>query len=262
MDPLIPLAPFLQLAQGSLYAAFAVFARVGAAVALLPGFGEIGLPLRVKLGAAVVFTMIVWPVVAPLAVLGAASPAEIGLVIAAEAVAGLILGLSIRLMIFALQIAGTVAAQSTSIAQMFGEGLTADPQPAYANVLAVSGVVLAFALGLPAYAAAALIGSYDAIPFGVFPLGEAVADWGVRRVAGAFATAVALAAPFVVAAFVYNVALGAINRAMPQLAVAFVGAPAITAGSILLMALATPLILRVWGTSLTQVMADPFGAFP
>mgnify|MGYP005841751933 CR=1 FL=1 len=262
MDPLIALTPFLQVAQGSVYAAFAVFARVGAAVALLPGFGETALPLRVKLGAAVMFTVIVWPAVAPLAVLAAASPAAVGLAIAAEAVAGLILGLSIRLMIFALQIAGTLAAQSTSIAQMFGEGLTADPQPAYANLLAVAGIVTAFALGLPAYAAAALIGSYDAIPFGAFPLGGEVADWGARRVGGAFATAVALAAPFVVASFVYNVALGAINRAMPQLAVAFVGAPAITAGAILLMVLATPLMLRVWGAGLTQVMADPFGALP
>jgi len=262
MNGLGPLAPFLDVARDAVYAAFAVFARVGAAVALLPGFGEMSLPVRIKLGAAVMFTLIVWPAVAPLADLRGASLATIGLTVMAEAVAGLILGLSIRLMIFALQIAGAVAAQSTSLAQMFGEGLTADPQPAYSNLLAIGGIVLAFALGLPAYAASAMIGSYDALPFGTFPLGGDLADWGVRRVGGAFATAIALAAPFVVAAFAYNVALGAINRAMPQLMVAFVGAPAITAGAILMMMLATPVLMRIWGERLTLVMLDPFGAFP
>lgn len=262
MDALAPLAPFLELARGSAWAALAVLARVGATVALLPGFGETALPMRLKLAAAVCFTLVVWPAVAPLADLSGLGPAEAGLAVVAEGVAGLILGLSIRLTIFALQIAGTLAAQSTSIAQMFGEGLTADPQPAYANLLAVGGIAVAFALGLPAQVAAALIGSYDALPFGAFPLGGEVADWGARRVGGAFASAVALAAPFVVASFAYNAALGAINRAMPQLAVAFVGAPAITAGAILLMMLATPLILTVWGRGLSAVLADPFGAFP
>jgi flagellar biosynthetic protein FliR len=174
----------------------------------------------------------------------------------------MLLGLSIRLMIFALQMAGAMAAQSTSVAQMFGEGLTADPQPAYANLLAVAGIALAFALGLPAHAASALIESYQSLPFGTFPLSSDVADWGARRVAGAFATGLSLAAPFVLAAFVYNVALGAINKAMPQLMVAFVGAPAITMGALLLMFLATPVLLRIWGDDLTMVMIAPLDAMP
>ena len=48
--------------------------------------------------------------------------------------------------------------------------------------------------------------------------------------AASFALALSLAAPFVIASLLYNVALGVINKAMPQLMVAFVGAPAITCG--------------------------------
>ncbi|MGF1659013.1 MAG: flagellar biosynthetic protein FliR [Rubrimonas sp.] len=261
-DILARLDPFLQMGQASVYAAFAVFARVSAMVALLPGLGENALPARVKLGGALALGALIWPAVAPLADLVGATPAELGRTMVAEAVCGMVLGLSVRLMIFALQMAGSMAAQATSVAQMFGEGLTADPQPAYANLLAVAGIVLAFALGLPAYAAAALIESYQHLPFGVFPLGAEVADWGARRVAGAFSLALSLAAPFVLAAFVYNVALGAINKAMPQLMVAFVGAPAITAGALLLMFLATPVALRHWGDDLTDVMAAPLFARP
>ena len=259
MTALEALAPLTALAGDAVQAAFAVFTRVGAAVALLPGFGETSLPLRLKLAAALAFAVIIWPVVAPLAVVAGSDAAGFALIVGAEAVAGLLLGLSVRLLIFALQMAGSVAAQSTSIAQMFGEGLMADPQPAFANLLAVSGIVLAFALGLPVYAAAALIESYEAIPFGSFAPGADVADWGSVRLGAAFGTALSLALPFVLMAFAYNVALGAINRAMPQLMVAFVGAPAITGGALLMMMLATPIALQVWGRGLLRVLADPFG---
>ena len=86
-----------------------------------------------------------------------------------------------------------------------------------------------------------------------------MAAWGVARVAMAFALGFSLAAPFVIAAFAYNVALGAINRAMPQLMVAFVGAPAITAAGILLLLLASPLILTYWSGRLDATLADPLG---
>lgn len=262
MTALEALAPLFEMARSAVWAAFAVFARVGAAVALMPGFGETVLPARVKLGAALAFAVIVWPAVAPLAQIGRDDLAGFGLVLAAEAVAGVILGLSVRLLIFALQMAGAMAAQSTSIAQMFGEGLLADPQPAYANLLAVAGIALAFALGLPVHVAAALIGSYDFIPFGTLPFGSELADWGAQRIAAAFGLALSLALPFVLLSFAYNVALGAINRAMPQLMVAFVGAPAITGGALLLMGLATPPMLAVWSRALTGVLTAPFALGP
>jgi flagellar biosynthetic protein FliR len=262
MGGLDALAPFLELAAETLYLIVAVFARVGATVSLLPGFGETALPARVKLGSAIAFTMVVWPAIAPSVSLAAPDAATFGLIVLAEAVAGLLLGLSVRLLIFALQMAGAVASQATSVAQMFGEGLTADPQPAYANVLAVSGIALAFALGLPVYAASAMIESYESIPFGTFPIDADVALWGVARVAGAFGQGMAIATPFLVAAFAYNLALGAINKAMPQLMVAFVGAPAITAGALLLMMLVTPLALAIWGRGLEDVLLDPFAMRP
>jgi flagellar biosynthesis protein FliR len=78
-------------------------------------------------------------------------------------------------------------------------------------------------------------------------------------VAEAFAFAFTLAAPFLIAALVYNVALGAINKAMPQLMVAFIGAPAITAAGILILLLAGPLILTVWGGRLDELLVSPLG---
>ena len=156
------------------------------------------------------------------------------------------LGLAIRLMVIALQLAGSIAAQSTALAQIFGAGATPDPMPAIGNILMLAGITLAVASGLHVKAAVAMARSYEILPMGLPVPAADVAAWGTARVAQAFALGFSLAAPFVIAAFAYNLALGAINRAMPQLMVAFVGAPAITAGGLLILMLAAPVILQFW----------------
>ena len=55
------LAALTSLSQTVLWQVFVVFVRVGAMVSLLPAFGEQSVPVRVKLGLALAFTMIVFP---------------------------------------------------------------------------------------------------------------------------------------------------------------------------------------------------------
>ncbi|MCL4675968.1 MAG: flagellar biosynthetic protein FliR, partial [Pararhodobacter sp.] len=85
----------------------------------------------------------------------------------------------------------------------------------------------------------------------------ALARWGTARVAHAFALAFTLAAPLVIGYGLNNHALGDINRAMPQLMVAFVGAPALTLGGLVLMLIAAPLMVGVWLTAFLTVLSDP-----
>jgi flagellar biosynthetic protein FliR len=105
---------------------FLVFIRIGAMLALLPVFGEQMLPARIRLAAAIAFSLIAAPLVV--------APKDVGFAeLGTEAVAGLMLGVGLRLMIIALQIAGSIAAQSTSLAQILGiQG--ADPAPAVSTV--------------------------------------------------------------------------------------------------------------------------------
>ena len=83
---------------------------------------------------------------------------------------------------------------------------------------------------------------------------------GIAQVGHAFALGFTLAAPFVIASLIYNVILGVINKAMPQLMVAFVGAPAITAGGLILLALAAPTMLSLWVDGLGRFLMNPFGS--
>lgn len=252
----LQLAEALSLGRDLTLTGFAVFLRVGAAMALFPAFGERSVPVRVRLALALAFTLIVLPAAeSTLAPALSRGPARFLLT---ETIAGLVIGAVVRLFVLVLQMAGTMAAQATSLSQIFG-GATVDPQPAMGHVLLVGGLALAVMTGLHVRLAELLIYSYDMFPPGELPDPEALRRWGVARIARAFALAFTLAAPFVIASVVYNVALGVINRAMPQLMVAFVGAPAITAGGLILLLIASPYLLSVWLEAMYLFFANPSG---
>ncbi|WP_284267002.1 flagellar biosynthetic protein FliR [Roseicyclus amphidinii] len=249
------LAELLALAQLWLAAATAVFLRIGACFLVLPGLGEAMIPLRVKLGAALALTAIVTPAVAPSLPLmtGAMPPLRFFLT---EAVAGLIIGLALRLTVHALQVAGTIAAQATSLSQIMG-GASPDPQPAMGAILMLGGITLAVIAGLHVHLAEAMMRSYTVLPAGRWPAPHDIGGWGVQRVAASFGLSLSLAAPFLVASLLYNLALGVINKAMPQLMVAFVGAPAITWGGLFLLLLCAPVLLPVWLEAFRDALAAP-----
>lgn len=253
------LAELLNLGQSALFVGFFVFLRVGAAMALLPAFGDRAVPERVRLMLGFAFTLIVAPAAAAQVETAFEDPLRAGMMLFSEPVAGLVLGAVVRLFVLALQIAGSIAAQSTSLAQVFG-GTNADPQPAIGHILLWGGLALAVMMGLHIRLAELFILSYDVMPAGQFVAGDLLGDWAIGQVARIFALGFTLAAPFLIASLIYNVALGVINRAMPQLMVAFVGAPAITAGGLVLLFVTAPLLLPLWVNALQAFLDQPFGA--
>ena len=234
-----------------------VFLRIGAVLALMPAFGEQSVPQRVRLVLALAFTAIVAP-----AVFGAVSGTK-GYIqpAAVEVLVGLTIGIGLRLFIIALQMAAAIIAQVTSLSQLFG-GATPDPQPAIGNLLTVASLALAVLSGLHVKAASLLILSYQILPAGRLPNSADIADWGLFQIANALVLAFSLAAPFVIGSVIYNVALGVINKAMPQLAVSLVGAPVLTFASLLLMAMVVPLGLSVWLGRFDAFLAAPFRVGP
>ncbi len=237
------LAELFGIAEQHLWDFAHVFLRVGAMMAVLPAFGEQAVPARIKLGAAIAFTLISSPVISSQQT---SHPENLGMMLGAEVVVGLLLGLLFRFFVLALQTAGSIAANVMSLSQLFGGGVGTDPQPAFSTLMVVAGLALACMFGLHVYVIEALILSYDLFPLGKLPDGSDVAAWGIEKVARCFALGLSLAGPFVVASIVYNLGLGVINRAMPQLMVAFVGAPAISMGGLVLLLVASPFILAYW----------------
>ncbi len=241
----------LGVGPDAIFVAALIFARVGAAVSVLPAFGEQTVPMRIKLIAALAFAFVVGAMIWPEISADILRDRSLFLLVSETGV-GLMLGLSLRLLIIALQIAGTVASQSISLSQIFGGGLGPEPQPAFSTLLVVAGLAFATLVGLHVKVVMMFSVSYELFPVGSLLHPGSLADWGAGHVNFIFGLALSLAAPFVLAATVYNLGLGFISRAMPQLMVAFVGAPAISLAGLVLFMLATPMMITVW----FQVFAD------
>lgn len=246
------LAQLLVLVDAALRPVVMTFLRVGAVMALLPAFGEQSVPARLRLVIALAFTAVVAP-----AVMDRHTGDAVLLPALAEVLSGLLIGLSLRLLVLALQTAGAIAAQSASLAQLFATA-GAEPQPAFGTLFTLGGLALAVQAGLHVRAAELMILSYDLLPAGRIPAAADVATWGTAQGARALALALSLSAPFVIAAVLWNVALGVLNRAMPQLMVSFIGAPALSLGALVLLALVTPLLLPVWLAALHATLQNPF----
>ncbi|MFN5998917.1 MAG: flagellar biosynthetic protein FliR [Paracoccaceae bacterium] len=251
------LTGLLDLAEGLAWAAALAFVRIGAMVALMPGLGDPAVPQRIKLALVVSFTLVVAPLMAERT--SGMEPSFLAL--GGEAVAGLVLGIGLRLFLVALQTAAAIIAQATTLSQLFA-GAAPEPQPAIGNLFLIAGIALAMTAGLHVRAAELVLLSYDILPAGGRPLAAEAADWSLALVSRTFSLAFVLAAPFVIASMLYNLALGAINRAMPTLMVSMVGAPALTLGALALLAIATPVILSAWLAAFGEHLAQPFAVAP
>lgn len=253
------LAEIFAAADAAVLTALGVFTRIAAAAFLVPGMGERAVPVRVRLGIALALTLLLWPLVAPLGDQTPGTPAGLARLLAAEAVSGLLIGFGFRLMIMVLQIAGMTAAVHLSISHMFGSGVAPTPEPTIATFLALGGVVLAMQLGLHVAVVAALARLYEVLPFGRFPVAADAAEWSVARVAEVFALGLSLAFPFITVSFAYNLALGALSRAMPQLLVALVGVPLLIGLGLVTLYLVLPAIYGRWRPWVETIFAAPLG---
>jgi flagellar biosynthetic protein FliR len=253
------LSGLLDLADGLAWAAALAFVRIGAMVTLMPGIGDAVVPQRVKLAVVVVYAVVLSPLLADQPGIAGMEPSFLAL--GGEAVAGLILGVGLRLFLVALQTAAAIIAQATTLSQLF-PGTAPEPQPAMGNLFVIAAVTLALIAGLHVKAAELLLLSYDILPAGGHPSAADAADWSLGLIGRTFSLAFTLAAPFVIASLVYNLALGAINRAMPTLMVSMVGAPALVLGALALLTVASPVLLAAWLSAFSDHLVQPFATQP
>ncbi|MBS0530799.1 MAG: flagellar type III secretion system protein FliR [Proteobacteria bacterium] len=215
-----------------------VFARIGAMVMLLPGLGEVNIPVRVRLGIALALTLIILPLHRAAYHVDMQSITPLLVLMVHEIVIGVVLGATARVTLSALQVAGSV------IAQQLGLGFATSVDPTQGqqgvligNFLTMLGIALLFATDTHYLVISALNDSYKIFaPGELMPSGD-VAALATRAFAAAFKIGLQLSGPFLVFGLVFNIGLGVLARLMPQMQVYFVGVPlSIFAGFMILAA--------------------------
>jgi flagellar biosynthetic protein FliR len=203
-----------------------VFARIGTMVMLLPGLGEMTVPRRVRLAMALVLAAVLLPLHRTAYTLDLRSFGPVLTLLGQEIFIGAVLGITARLMISALQVAGFVIAQQLGLGFVTAVDPTQGQQGVLVgNFLTILGVTMIFAADLHHLVIAALNDSYALFRPGEIPLLGDVAALTTQTIAAAFKIGIQLAAPFLVFGLLFNLGLGVLSRLMPQMQVFFVGLP-------------------------------------
>ena len=203
-----------------------VFARIGIMVMLLPGLGEMTVPSRVRLSIALLLAVVLLPLHRNEYQIDLRTFGPVTIMLAQEMFIGALLGFTVRLLISALQVAGSVVAQQLGLGFVTAVDPTQGQQSVIvANFLTMLALSLVFAADLHHLVIAALNDSYALFRPGELPLLGDVAALTTRTVATAFRIGIQLSAPFIVFGLLFNVGLGVLSRLMPQMQVFFVGMP-------------------------------------
>src|ERR1700739_1729696 len=146
----------------ALAAAFMLmFARIGTMMMLLPGLGETGIPSRVRLVTALVLTALLLPLHCSAYQIDVRALGPVLLAFAQEFLIGAVLGLTARLTLSALQVAGSIVAQQLGLGFVTAVDPTQGQQGMIVgNFLTVLGITLVFVTDLHYLIIGALHDSY------------------------------------------------------------------------------------------------------
>ena len=232
-----------------------IFCRVGTMLMLLPALGETSIPANMRLGFALMFSLVLLPLLRQQL---PALPQDLMaiLVLAGhELVIGLLLGGLMRIFVAAAQVAGSIIAFQVGLSS----AMVADPNQGGTQGLVIStflsflGTTLIFATDLHHLALAAVYDSYMIFkPSDPLMFGDA-AQAAIRSLTGAFTVGIQMSAPFIVFGLVFNLGMGILSRLMPQLQVFFIAMPANIGVGLILIAL---LLTMMMGWYLSHFEAE------
>lgn len=218
-----------------------VYARIGTATLLLPGFGDTHIPPRAKISFGIALALGLMPALPAPKV-----PEDVtlfALLLGLEALIGVFIGTGARLFMAAFHVLGAqigfAAGLSNSLTPNQG---SPESGSTISTLLTFGAVACIFLTNTHHVILTGLMRSYAILPPGQVMMGD-MASQIARIGASAFYIAAAVGAPFYVLSLLLNLGMGLANRVMPAMQVFFVAGPGLIVAGLALLALAVPAIL-------------------
>jgi len=208
------------------FAYLLVFARVGAILMVLPGFGETYISPRVRLVIALALSIVVQPVVSQGMPGMPNAPVDLLPLLGGEVLIGIFIGGAIRLLVAALHVAGIVISFQSSLgfAQFFDPAQGAQGA-LLGSFLTLMGMTMIFMSDLHHLMLMAVVDSYELFPVAGGPPVDDFALMATQAVANSFFVGIQISAPFIAYALLLYIGMGLVNRLMPQMQVFFIVMP-------------------------------------
>lgn len=248
---MIPQLPALVFAAGL------VFARIGSILMLMPGFGEPAIPMRIRLGFALLLCLVIGPVIAPMLPEVPEQPLAMVALVISEVITGLMIGAVARILMSTAAVAGQVIGMQSGLAMAQSFDPSQGQQGALvAAFLNLTFLVLLFATNLHHLLLQLMVNSYAVFEAGQVPnLGDA-AEWALEAFIDAFSLGVQLAAPLIVFGLTFYLALGVLSRLMPQAQIFFIAMPSNIMVGLFILTIALGAMAAVWLERMQRFAVD------
>lgn len=233
--------------SGHVFAFLFLFARLGSVIMLFPGVGESYVSPRMRLMFALSLCFLLME---PMLGRIPAPPEAIGdlfKMLSYEILIGLFFGTMLRIILSTLESAGAVIALQTGLsnATILNPSLAIQSTLASA-MLSVTGVTLIFVTGLDQLLFRSLIGIYDVFPPGGTIMPGDMAQTIIQMTNHSFVLGIELSMPFLVMGLLMYIALGIMQKLLPQVQLFLVALPIQIWGGLALFGITIAGIMTVW----------------
>jgi flagellar biosynthetic protein FliR len=221
-------------------------ARMAAMLGTLPVFGSGTAPARVRIGLAVMLSLLIFPVVRPHLPPPDFSPAALALLILGESLLGLMVGFIAQLVLTSVEVGGTIIGYKMG----FAAANVFDPQSQrqielisqYQNVIAI---LIFLALDVHHLFLRAVVRSYELLPPGGIDVGSDAIPFLMTLVSRMFVLGIQLSAPILAVLILASLVMGILARVFPQLNVFMLSYPLNIGVGFLVMGLTLSLMVLV-----------------
>lgn len=222
------------------------FFRIAALIASSPVLGNPSIPRSAKTGLIVAITLVVSPVLGPMPDVDPGSAAGL-LILAQQVVIGLAMGLAMRVVFVAVEMAGNLLGLQMGLGfATFFDPINSAQVPVVAQFLGIVFSLVFLALNGHLLMIEALVESFRVFPIAAEPVSaqgwKILVDWGGEI----FRAGLLLALPMIAALLIANLSIGIMTRAAPQLNIFAVGFPITLAAGFLMLFVTLPYMTPIF----------------
>ncbi|WP_331256414.1 flagellar biosynthetic protein FliR [Candidatus Bealeia paramacronuclearis] len=232
-----------------------VFCRVAGVLMVLPGFSENYILGRMRVLMAMLFSLVMTPVLSSSIVTQEiGSAASLGTLLLEFGI-GVFIGTLSRIAMSAMDVAGNIIGFQINLANasVFNPA-QGDHAAVTSSFLGMMALIMIFVLDLHHLMIRGMVESFEIIRPGYFPL-EDMSQSILHIVAQSFMIGVKMSAPFIIIGTLYYISIGLINRLLPQVQFFFVAQPLVLALGIIAIYATLQAIMTVFLDFATPVFA-------
>jgi flagellar biosynthetic protein FliR len=201
-----------------------VLARVGGLVSTAPIFGTSDIPMRVRAFMAIAIAVLIAPLQLKHATTMPTSIVELAILMSAELLVGLVLGLGITILFSGIQIAGQIISQIAGVQLADVINPTFDSNvPIFSQVLFYVALAVFVVTGGHRQVMEALLDTFVAMPPGKVTAFDSLLEVITNLVTQSFVLGIRAAAPTMTALLLATLVLALLSRTLPQLNLMAVG---------------------------------------